>query len=1010
MSRYVDVRSGRYVDSVRLMQVSRAVAAADGVSSALIAMATELNLDVLAGMGFDVPQAGPNDLLVAIDADADALDAARAVADAELAGTARAAGTATGGTAVPPRTTASALRGSAASLVLISVPGPSATAEAMDGLAAGRHVMLFSDNVPVEQEVALKTEAQRRGLLLMGPDCGTAVVQGVALGFANVVRSGPVGVVAASGTGAQQVSCLLDAAGVGISHLIGVGGRDLSEAVGARATVQALRLLAVDPATERIVVVSKPAAEAAGRRVEEVAADLGLPVHLALLGAGHPDLTAATEAVLAAAGVPRPSWPERLPAEPSGARSGGHRLVGLFAGGTLAAEAALLAAPLGRVRSNVGADADLGAAEILTGFPAGHLVVDFGADELTGGRAHPMIDPELRLASLARWAADPATAVVLLDVVLGYAADPDPAASLAPAIRAARDSAGGALPVVVSLCGTPDDPQGWQRQAEALAAAGAEVYLSNAAATRRAVALTSSSPPTTESPIPDAVTPDVAPAVVAASDGEADAGARAGAAELLSEPLAVLAVGAELFADSLVAQACPVERVDWRPPALGRPEDIARVAVDPRRDEANRSALSRLLAAGAELVDVVPAATALSLPERTFLHAGPPLTWDRASGPMRGALIGAVLLEGLADSPEDAQRLLERGGVALEPCHHHRTVGPMAGVVTPSMWMFELRDPEHGGTAYCSLNEGLGKVLRYGAYSPDVLDRLRWMSAVLGPALRAAVRGHGPVDVRAIVAQMLQMGDEGHNRNRAGTLMLLRELLGELVGAGGPQVAEVVRFVAGNDHFFLNLVMPAAKLALDAARDIPGSSMVVAMSRNGTDFGIQVSGTGDDWFTAPAEVPDGLFLGAFGPADANPDIGDSAITETVGLGGFCMAAAPAIVRFVGGDVTLALSTTRSMYEITLGENPAYAIPILDFRGAPTGIDVLAVARTGLLPQINTGMAGKVAGTGQVGAGLVKPPAECFAAALRALAERTPGSPGASAGPGTPVTRTTLGGS
>ncbi|MBA3524308.1 MAG: DUF1116 domain-containing protein [Geodermatophilaceae bacterium] len=459
--------------------------------------------------------------------------------------------------------------------------------------------------------------------------------------------------------------------------------------------------------------------------------------------------------------------------------------------------------------------------------------------------------------------------------------------------------------------------------------------------------------------------------------------------DLLATPLSVLAVGADLFAASVRAQACPVDRVDWRPPGIGTPADIAAVATDPRRAEANRVAVGLVLTAGAELVDVVPAGAALGLARGTFLHAGPPLSWERASGPMRGALIGAVLLEGLADTPERAEALLATGGVALEPCHGHRTVGPMAGVVSASMWMFELRDPVGGGTAYCSLNEGLGKVLRYGAYGPEVLDRLRWMSAVLGPALQAAVRAHGAIDIKAIVAQMLQMGDEGHNRNRAGTLMLLRELLGDLIDGGGPEVAEVVRFVAGNDHFFLNLVMPAAKLALDRARGVPGATMVVAMARNGTDFGIQVAGTGDDWFTGPAQVPEGLFLGAFGPADANPDIGDSAITETFGLGAFSMAAAPAIVRFVGGDVPLALATTRAMYDITLAENPAFGIPILDFRGAPTGIDVLAVARSGVLPQINTGMAGRVAGTGQVGAGLVKPPAECFAAALRGLAERVP---------------------
>jgi hypothetical protein len=316
------------------------------------------------------------------------------------------------------------------------------------------------------------------------------------------------------------------------------------------------------------------------------------------------------------------------------------------------------------------------------------------------------------------------------------------------------------------------------------------------------------------------------------------------------------------------------------------------------------------------------------------------------------------------------------------------------------MWMFVLEDPADGRRAYCSLNEGLGQVLRYGAYSTEVIGRLSWMTRVLGPLLRAAVRRHGPVDVTSILAQMVQMGDEAHNRNRAGTLMLLRDLLPDLVESGfassgftAADVAEAARFIGGNDHFFLNLAMPACKLALDAARDVPGSTMVVAMARNGADFGIQVSGTGSRWFTAPALVPEGLFLPGYGPDDASPDIGDSAITETAGLGGFAMAAAPAIVRLVGGSAATALAATARMAEITLAEHPLFGVPALDFRGTPAGIDVTLVVRTGVLPQINTGMAGRVPGTGQVGAGLVTPPAEVFPAALAELARLTGPAPG-----------------
>src|SRR6478672_733294 len=460
---------------------------------------------------------------------------------------------------------------------------------------------------------------------------------------------------------------------------------------------------------------------------------------------------------------------------------------------------------------------------------------------------------------------------------------------------------------------------------------------------------------------------------------------------LLSTEPSVVTAGVGLFADALRAQAAQVTEVDWRPPMEGTESDLARVMADPRREAANRTAVSRLMSATAELVDVRPASEVLGMEKGTFFHAGPPLTWDRASGPMKGALIGAMLFEGLADTPEQAEKVLASGDVTLDPCHHHHAVGPMAGVVSPSMWMFELQDTVHGGKAWCSLNEGLGKVLRYGAYGPEVIERLQWMAEVLGPLLQKAVRAHGPVDVKAIIAQMLQMGDEGHNRNRAGTLMFLRDILPSLVAVDAPSsdIAEVARFVGANDHFFLNLDMPACKLATDAARDVPGSTLVVTMARNGTDFGIQVSGTGDEWFTGPANTPEGLFLGSYGPEDANPDIGDSAITETAGIGGFAMAAAPAIVKFVGGDVPFALRATQTMYEITVGEHTAYQVPILEFRGTPTGIDVAAVARTGILPQINTGMAGRVAGTGQVGAGLVTPPAECFTQAIAALAAATP---------------------
>ena len=497
MTTVVEVRRGSYHDSVSLMRASRAVAASDGVEAALVAMGTELNLDLLDGMGFDRPDdAGPNDLFLAVRArDDDAAARARDVLDNAL--TELSAGRGSGGAATgdpasgpAPRTVSAAARQAPATLALVSVPGPHAYVEAMDALEEGLSVLIFSDNVPVEQEVALKDEGSRRDLLVMGPDCGTAIVGGVGLGFANAVRPGEVGLVSASGTGAQQLSCLLDAAGVGISHVLGVGGRDLSAQVGGRSTLQALAALDADPTTELIVVVSKPPAEAVAEQVRKVAADLRTPVVLALLGAGQPDLTAVAAGVIGQFGgdlVEPRSWPAP---QPRTAARGSLR--GLFAGGTLCDEAMLIAAAgLGRpVRSNIPLDPAWALPDDLRA--SGHLMIDFGDDRLTRGRPHPMIDNRARLDRLATEAADPEVAVVLLDVVLGFGAHPDPSAELAPAVSAARDvvaARGGHLAVVVSLCGTASDPQGLERQAAALVGAGASVHLSNADAARTAVAL-----------------------------------------------------------------------------------------------------------------------------------------------------------------------------------------------------------------------------------------------------------------------------------------------------------------------------------------------------------------------------------------------------------------------------------------------------------------------------------------------------------------------------------------
>jgi len=412
-------------------------------------------------------------------------------------------------------------------------------------------------------------------------------------------------------------------------------------------------------------------------------------------------------------------------------------------------------------------------------------------------------------------------------------------------------------------------------------------------------------------------------------------------------------------------------------------------------DAANRTAVDRMTAVRPMLTGVESAREAIpALADgHLLLHAGPPIAWPRMSGPLRGAILGAVLYEGWARDEREAAAFAESGALRFEPCHHHSTVGPMAGVVSPSMALYVVTDMATRRRAFSTLNEGYGKVLRYGAFSTEVLERLRWMNQGLAPALAAALHALGGLDVRALIAEALQMGDEGHNRNKAGSLLYVKTLAPHLVRggaaseAGAAATAAVLEFLAGNALSVLNPVMAACKLMADAAHGVEGSTVVSTMARNGTEFGIRVSGLGDRWFTAPSAVPDGLYFPGFGPDDANPDIGDSTITETAGIGAFAMAAAPAIVTFIGGSPQDAVRATLEMYEITEREHPHFAIPSLGFRGTPVGIDLRKVVELGIPPRVNTGIAHRQAGVGQIGAGLVRPPLSVFETALLAFAER-----------------------
>ena len=453
-------------------------------------------------------------------------------------------------------------------------------------------------------------------------------------------------------------------------------------------------------------------------------------------------------------------------------------------------------------------------------------------------------------------------------------------------------------------------------------------------------------------------------------------------------------IGTRLFYDDLVLQNQKVTQVKWSPLANGDHKLIQvldKLSKDTRVQEANEKAVSIVLQGHPYLVDIGLAKDMIEgMHENLILHAGPPIEWDRMCGPMQGAVIGALLYEKKANTVEEAKALAASGKIQFSPAQHYNAVGPMAGVISASMPVHVILNKPFGNKAYCTVNEGLGKVLRFGAYDETVLTRLHWIKDEFMPVLKAALFNLPlGIDLKVLIAQAVQMGDECHNRNKAATSLFFKEIVNPLLSTPFKRdhIQRVISFIQSNDHYFLNLSMPAAKSMLEAAHGVEHSTLVTTMARNGVDFGLRISGLGKQtWFTAPANMVQGLLFAGFSDDDASPDLGDSTITETLGIGGFAMGASPAITQFVGGTVEDAMEYTRSMFAITMKENTAFALPALNFMGTATGIDVLKVIKHGVLPIINSGIAHKDAGVGQIGAGIVSPPMECFLKALRALNE------------------------
>ncbi|MGF1733807.1 DUF1116 domain-containing protein [Photobacterium satsumensis] len=462
---------------------------------------------------------------------------------------------------------------------------------------------------------------------------------------------------------------------------------------------------------------------------------------------------------------------------------------------------------------------------------------------------------------------------------------------------------------------------------------------------------------------------------------------------LFTQKLTVLNAGLTSFASNIERAGGDAIAMNWQPPAGGDRDGglaLASLLNQPEVEQANQTAMDRYLAAQPMLVDVMYAGEAIpALAEKKLiLHAGPPIAWHDMCGPVQGAILGAILFEKWAENLEQAEALILDGEVTFEPCHHYDAVGPMAGIISRSMPLWVIENPAHNNErVYSNFNEGLGKVLRFGANSETVIERLEWMGTELAQAMKAMLLQSGPIELKPIMAQALHMGDEVHNRNAAATGLLLKQLVPALLSSSLPQeqIQRAVGFITANDHFFLNLSMAACKSMLKAAENVPHSTMVTVMARNGVNFGIRLSGTGNTWFQAPANPVDGLFFPGYGVDDAAADLGDSAITETAGVGGFAMASSPAIVKFVGGTPADATNNSRSMQAITLGGNPAFTLPALNFAPTAAGIDARKVVDHSVLPIINTGIAHKQAGVGQIGAGITTAPMKCFVNALRSLA-------------------------
>ena len=990
------VKKGSYHDSVVLMLLTNEISTIEGVKKVSIMMATPANKDIFKQSGLDTEElmeSTANDMVVVADIDDDSLlDTIMENVDEFLK---------------KQSTTSAATKGSEsvkswdralekmpdANLAVISIPGAYAALEADRALDQGLNVFMFSDNVTIEDEKALKEKAHEKGLTVMGPDCGTGIIQGVPIAFTNSVTPGSIGIIGASGTGIQELTTIIDRLGEGVKNAIGTGGRDLSTTVGGITMMDMIDAMEGDDSVKVLIVISKPPAQAVREKISDRLSICKKPVITLFLGE-KPEYheenfyhtytldEAARLAVSLVRGQEVPEATVDVDESEFFKAEENKTIKAYYSGGTLANEAAMLIKDAMDVKVPP---------EDIEGYMLqldGNIVVDLGDDAYTQGKPHPMIDPAKRIECMQEAVDDPSTGVILLDIMLGYGSHADMAGALLPTIKELQAKAAAAnrkVFFVATVCGTRRDYQGYDEAVNKLKDAGVIVCENNKLACRTAIRAIGRDFVEPKKEIRAKQTKDIQPGKPSEK-----------LLQMLSEKPKIINIGLKSFAEVCEEFGCDVVQYDWMPPAGGNLEMIKTLNFLRNVegiDEANRRVIAKVVASQPVLKDNVRAKEVI--PElregKVILHAGPPVAYENMPNPMQGSCVGAVLFEEWADNEADARKMLEAGEIKFIPCHHCNAVGPMGGITSPNMAVFVVENETDGNRAYCTMNEGIGKVLRFGAYSEEVVDRLRWMRDVLGPVLGRALRSmENGLAINPLIAKAVAMGDEFHQRNIAASLAFLKEVAPIITAMDMDEKDryDVIKFLADTDQFFLNIMMATGKAVMDGARMIQEGTIVTAMCRNGYEFGIRIAGMGDEWFTGPVNTPQGLYFTGYDGEDACPDMGDSAITETFGVGGMAMIAAPAVTRFVGaGGYEDALRTSNEMTEITIDRNPNFTVPTWNFQGICLGIDARLVVEKGITPVINTGIAHKIAGYGQIGAGTVHPPISCFEKAVAAYAKK-----------------------